>query len=129
MGHVELVASYQEPDTVTRAGLFDARADPRPHPAGKPVSRSTYVTHGCRCDGCRAKNAEHAREWRGTSRRPRRHPTVARLRQAEVVNRDNAARYRARAILAGRHNVEYRALLAEQRAAVNTERGPLPGDG
>jgi hypothetical protein len=37
-----------------------------PHIEGRPVSRTTYVHHGCRCDGCREANrigtyAHHAR--------------------------------------------------------------------
>ena len=61
-------------------------------------------------------------------RRKRFSPEVAKARQAEATRRAVEARRRATMILGLRYPDEYEVLLKSERAGVDAERGPLPGD-
>ena len=55
-------------------------------------------------------------------------PEVAKKRTSEKARREQEARRRANIVLAHRHEDEWQELLNAERDAVNSERGPLPGD-
>lgn len=64
-----------------------------------------------------------------TKGRPRRFsPKVAKARSAERVRRATEARRRAWMVLAARYPDEFAELQATERAALDEEKGPLPGD-
>ena len=63
-----------------------------------------------------------------TTRRMKFTPAVARARNAERTRRSMEARRRALLILSQRYPDEFAALLVTERAGVDVERGPLPGD-
>lgn len=61
-------------------------------------------------------------------RRRQREAGVAARRTAERNRRNIESRRRAWNVLASRHPEEFADLLAAERAGVDAERGPLPGD-
>lgn len=55
-------------------------------------------------------------------------PEVSRERTLERTRRHAEAQRRARLVLQDRYREEYDALYAVEKAALDQERGPLPGD-
>lgn len=67
-------------------------------------------------------------QLRGAGRPREYDPAVAKARRAEQVRRSTEARRRAWMVLAARHSAEFDRLLAAERAGLDAEKGPLPGD-
>jgi hypothetical protein len=74
--------------------------------------------------------SEYKALGRGKARKPWRRfpPDVARARQREQGGRVRDATYRALVVLRHRYPEEYAVIYANERAALDVERGPLPGD-
>lgn len=64
----------------------------------------------------------------GRPRRRRFDEATAKERNAENTRRHSEARRRAHAVLVSRYPAVFAALLEAERAGVDAERGPLPGD-
>jgi hypothetical protein len=129
----EIVRSLTAASTLTRGELVAARADTPKHIAGRSISRRTYTVHGCHCPGCTAATT---RETTASKRRrgvlppesTKLPPLVAQVRRQERLRRESLARQKALRALADAHPDEYRRLLADVKAAIAVEAGPLPGD-
>lgn len=112
-----------------RAEITQARAAFAPHVEGRKVGRSTYINHGCRCDGCKRAHRLYGQRWRAArGARTQLNPLVTKVRDRERRLRENLARQRALAALGRIHADQYRTLVTIHRNAINAERGPLPGD-
>jgi hypothetical protein len=123
----ELTRSVRTPLALRRDEVLAARSDNAPHLAGRKVSASTYNNAGCRCPGCsRAASIANAsyRRRSGRTKRHRFHPTILRLRQLESRRRYTMAKWRAKKEAGERWRDAY----PLERARVNAEAGPLPGD-
>lgn len=67
-------------------------------------------------------------QQRDADRRRRFAPEVAKARASERSRRHAEAQRRANVVLRDRHNDEWRDLYEAERAGLDADRGPLPGD-